>query len=116
MSGAKYLITLEPDEETIAQLLTRDALGYFSSMLTGRDLAHLEFIPMIPRRGLFSIVPDQDLIQYYLDYASAYIEELGQNGWDPARAARSADSFVTKLEGISGQVRGASELRAVQFA
>ena len=116
MSGAKYLITLEPDEEKIAQLLTRDAWGYFGSMIASRDLFHVKDIPMLPRRGLFSIAPDEELIQYYLDYASAYGEELALLGWDVARVARSADSFAAKLEDISGQVRGASALRAVQFA
>lgn len=108
MTTPRYNITLTPDEEKIAQLLTRDAWGYFSSLISSRELFHVKDIPMMPRRGAFSLVPDEELIQYYLDFAGAYTEELHLYGWDAQRAAEAARTFVTKLEEISGQVQGAS--------
>ena len=109
MGNAKYLLSLLPDEEKIAQLLTRDAWGYFGSMISNRELFHVKDIPMMPRRGTFSIAPDEELIQYYLDYAGAYSEELTLLGWDAGRVAAAAHTFALKLEDVSGQLRGRSE-------
>ena len=106
MLDNKYHITLEKDEEKIAQLLTRDAWGYFSSLISNRELFHVKDIPMMPRRGTLSIAADEELIQYYLDYAAAYSEELSLYGWDSKRIDLAADGFASKLESISGQLRG----------
>jgi hypothetical protein len=108
MTAQRYEFTLTPDEEKIAQLLTRDAWGYFSSLITSRELFHVKDIPLMPRRGRFSLAPDQELIQYYLDYAGAYAEELALYGWEAPRVNEAATSFVEKLAEISGQVCGAS--------
>ena len=106
MGNPKYLIALTQDEEKIAQLLTRDAWGYFSALISHRELFHVKDIPMMPRQGTLAITPDEELIQYYLDFAIAYSEELSLYGWDAARAHSAADGLATKLEQISGQVRG----------
>jgi hypothetical protein len=115
MGNANYIIDLLPDEEKIAQILTRDAWGYFGSMIASRELFHVKDIPMMPRRGCLTITPDEELIQYYLDYAAAYSEELSLLGWDAQRACAAADGLATKLEDVSGQVRGKSKaLRSQQ--
>jgi hypothetical protein len=106
MGNEKYTLILTSDEEKIAQLLTRDAWNYFGSMISNRELFHVKDIPMMPRRGNFQLAPDEELVQYYLDFATAYGEELALYGWDEARANQAADSFALKLEDISGQVRG----------
>jgi hypothetical protein len=106
MSSNRYFLSLSPDEEKIAQLLTRDAWGYFSSLISTRELFHVKDIPLMPRRGSFSLPPDEELVQYYLDFANAYAEELALYGWDQDRVYCVADSFALKLEDISGQVRG----------
>ena len=106
MQGSKFILDINKDEEKIAQLLTRDAWGYFGSMISSRDLFHVKDIPMMPRRGVLSIAPDEELIQYYLDYASAYINELVGMGWETDRASTAAESFARKLEEVSGQLRG----------
>jgi hypothetical protein len=113
MGNPKYLIALTQDEEKIAQLLTRDAWGYFSSLISHRELFHVKDIPMMPRKGTLAIAPDEELIQYYLDFAGAYNEELALYGWDAARAVDAANGFTTKLEEMSGQVRGKS-IAAIQ--
>jgi len=77
---SKYQIRLEKDEEKIAQLLTRDAWGYFSSLISNRELFHVKQIPMMPRQGELVLPTDEELVQYYLDYASAYTEELALLG------------------------------------
>lgn len=107
MSAQRYELTLSPDEEKIAQLLTRDAWGYFSSLIASRELFHVKDIPLIPRRGRFSLPPDEELIQYYLDFAGAYLEELAVYGWDTPRVNAATASFVEKLAEVSGQVCGA---------
>ncbi len=101
-----YSLNLSPDEEKIAQLLTRDAWGYFSALISSRELFHVKDIPLMPRRGSFSLSADGELIQYYLDFANAYGEELSLLGWDDKRVQAAAASFASKLEDISGQVRG----------
>jgi hypothetical protein len=106
MTSTRYELALTPDEEKIAQLLTRDAWGYFSSLISSRELFHVKDIPLMPRRGRFSLPPDEELIQYYLDFAGAHAEELALYGWDDQRVTVAANGFVTKLESVSGQVRG----------
>jgi len=106
MDKKLYSISLTPDEEKIAQLLTRDAWTYFGNMISAREIFHVKDIPMMPRRGCFSVSPDEELVQYYLDFALAYEAELALVGWDRERAALAADGFVAKLEDVSGQVRG----------
>lgn len=107
MTAPRYNITLTPDEEKVAQLLTRDAWGYFSSLITSRDIFHIKDIPMMPRQGTFSLAADDELIQYYLDFAGAYAQELALYGWEAARVAAAAQSFVTKLEEATGQLPAA---------
>lgn len=109
MSSSRYSLTLSSDEEKIAQLLTRDAWGYFSSLISSRELLHVKDIPLMPRRGSFSLSPDEELIQYYLDFADAYVQELALFGWDEERTSSAADSFASKLEEISGQLRGRAQ-------
>jgi hypothetical protein len=111
MTSTRYELILTPDESKIAQLLTRDAWGYFSSLISSRELFHVKDIPLMPRRGTFSLPPDEELIQYYLDFAGAYAEELALYGWDERRAMGAANSFVEKLESVSGQVQGAMTAR-----
>lgn len=106
MTLPRYEISLSPDEEKIAQLLTRDAWGYFSSLIASRELFHVKDIPLMPRRGRFSLPADEELIQYYIDYADAYTEELSLFGWDSARVHNAAESLMARLEDVSGQVRG----------
>ena len=108
MASARYELLLTPDEEKIAQLLTRDAWGYFSALISARELFHVKDIPLMPRRGVFSLAPDEELIQYYLDFAGAYPDELALYGWDRERVSDASRSFVGKLEEISGQTQGAS--------
>jgi hypothetical protein len=106
MTLARYLINLTPDEEKIAQLLTRDAWGYFSSLIASRELFHVKDIPLMPRNGTFSLPADEELIQYYLDYAGAYTEELAVYEWEPQRVEAAVTQFVRQLETLSGQTRG----------
>jgi hypothetical protein len=108
MALAKYLISLSKDEEVIAGFLSRDAWVFFNNSASSRELALAKEIPLIPRRGTFSIAPDEELIQYYLDHAHVHDEELHLLGWEPLRIAQASAGFVRKLEDISGQVRGAS--------
>ncbi len=108
MAIAKYLISLTKDEEVIAGLLSRDAWSFFNNSIPPRELSLVKEIPLMPRRGTFSIAPDEELIQYYLDYAHGYHEELHLLGWEPLRIAQVSGGFVRKLEDISGQLSGVS--------
>lgn len=108
MALAKYLIALTNDEEKVAQLLTRDAWSFFSNMVSARELFRVKDIPLMPRQGTFSIATDQELIQYYLDYAGAYNEELSFLGWESVRVFTATNGFARKLEEISGQLRRSS--------
>ena len=108
MALAKYLLSLTNDEETIASLLTRDAWAFFNNSVSPRELSLVKEIPLIPRRGTFSITPDEELIQYYLDFAHVYDDELRLLGWEPLCIAHASAGFVRKLEDISGQLRGVS--------
>jgi|GEM_PF-2533049 len=107
MATTSFCIRLTKDEEKIAQLLTRDAWVYFSSLISTRDLFHVKEIPMMPRSGSMTIAADEELVQYYLDFSSAYEEELALSGWDSSRSNTVAQSFRVKLQDISGQVAGA---------
>jgi hypothetical protein len=111
MPIAKYLISLTKDEEIVAQLLRRDAWTFFNDPGMLRELSLLKQIPLIPRRGTFAITADEDLIQYFLDYAQGYEEELSGLGWESARIERAGDGFARKLEDISGQLRASSLAR-----
>jgi hypothetical protein len=107
MATTSFSIRLSKDEERIAQLLTRDAWVYFSSLISSRDLFHVKEIPMMPRSGSITIVADEEVVQYYLDFSSAYEEELALAGWEVSRSKAAARSFCVKLQDISGQVAGA---------
>lgn len=115
MALAKYLISLTTDEEKVAQLLTRDAWTFFTNMISAREVFRVKDIPFMPRQGTFSIAADEDLIQYYLDYAGAYTQELSFLGWSHSRIAAASQGFAAKLEDISGQIR-LSNLRAERIA
>jgi len=108
MVTASYFLTLSRDEERIAQLLTRDAWVYFSSQISQRELFHVKEIPMMPRRGEFEITNDAEVIQYYLDLAASYSEELTLVGWSPDQIASAVESLVDKLESATGLQRGMS--------
>lgn len=109
MEKRVFTIILTKDEEKIAQLLTRDAWIYFSNMISNREIFHVKDIPMMPRQGTFSIAIDEELIQYYLNFAGAYAQELQVLGWETTRSTAAADAFCKKLEDVSGQIRGARE-------
>jgi hypothetical protein len=102
----QYSIALGKDEEKIAQLLTRDAWGYFSALISQREAFHVKEIPMMPRGGLLEIANDAELIQYYIDNADTYREELAMYQWDEARYEAAAASFVDKVEQATGLRRG----------
>ena len=103
MAPAKYLIALTNDEEKVAQLLTRDAWSFFTDIVSSLDHSHAKEMPCMPRQGTFVIAADPELIQYYLDYAQAYNEELNRLGWEVRRSAVASSGFAKKLEEISGQ-------------
>jgi hypothetical protein len=115
MAMAKYLISLTKDEEILAQLLTRGAWNFFNSSGATRELSLVKEIPLIPRRGTFTITTDEELIQYYLDYAQTYDKELRELGWDSCRIHNAGEGFARKLEDISGQLR-ASAVRSERLA
>jgi hypothetical protein len=106
MNKKSFTLSLSPNEEKVAQLLTRDAWVYFSSMISQRDLFHVKEIPMMPRRGVMEIDNDAELIQYYVDHAHGYSEELALLGWDAEESLWAADSFVAKMEAETGILRG----------
>ena len=106
MTNPYYTFELSPSEEKIAQLLTRDAWGYFSGMISQRDLFHVKEIPMMPRRGSMEIANDAELIQYYVDNAHNYVDELTLLGWNTEQVLTAADSFVNLLERHTGIHRG----------
>lgn len=104
-----FTVILTKDEEKIAQLLTRDAWVYFSNMISNREIFHVKDIPMMPRNGNFNISVDEELIQYYLNFAGAYSKELQTLGWEDSRSRSAAEAFCAKLEDVSGQIRGSRE-------
>ena len=98
-------IRLEPDEEKIAQLLTRDAWSYFSSPTELPNRAPVRSIPGMPRNGCFAIPDDTQLITYYASFAGSYLDELRSMGWTRARYHDACESFLTKLNGAAGSPR-----------
>lgn len=106
MNTLSYCLQLTREEERVAQLLTRDAWVYFSNLISQREIFHVKEIPMMPRQGFFEIANDAEMIQYYLDYADSYIEELATLGWQECDAKEAADNFCRKLESITGLSRG----------
>jgi hypothetical protein len=92
-------IRLEPDEEKIAQLLTRDAWSYFSSPTELPNRAPVRTIPGMPRTGQFAIPDDAQIITYYVTFAGSYLDELRYMGWTKARYHDACESFLSKLEG-----------------
>lgn len=106
MNTPSYTLSLTKSEEKIAQLLTRDAWVFFSSMISHRDLFHVKEIPMMPRGGHFEITNDAEIIQYYVDYTESYTQELLLLGWEQAEIDASTASFAAKLEDATGVQRG----------
>jgi hypothetical protein len=101
-----YIIPMTKDEEVLAGLLTRDAWTYFASFIARQELAQVKDIPLTPRRGVFEITTDPEVIQYYLCFADAYGEELEKEGWDAERYTVVSEAFIEKLERTSGLKRG----------
>jgi hypothetical protein len=93
---------LDPDEEKIAQLLTRDAWSYFSSPTELPNRVPVRSIPAMPRNGHFSLPDDPQIISYYLTFAETYLEELRHMGWNGRRFYDVCRSFVEKIEGATG--------------
>ena len=109
-------IALEPDEEKIAQLLTRDAWSYFSSPTELPNRAPVRSIPAMPRNGWFELIRDPAIMTYYLTFAGTYLDELIYMGWTRARYHDACESFLSKVERATGLHRRApapaSDLRA----
>lgn len=109
-----HTLQLDQDEEQLARALTRDAWGYFSSLISNRDLFHVKEVPRIPRGGRFEITDDPDVVLYYLIFASSYEEEFLDTGWTAERFQAARETLCSKLEGATGikrtdTVRAASE-------
>lgn len=116
MNTFSYSFTLGSDEEKIAQLLTRDAWLYFSEQISARESFHVKEIPMMPRRGSFELANDAELIQYYVDHADKYGDELRLHGWEAPRAEAAAENFATLIEEATGIKRGADLGRVGEVA
>ena len=102
MTTNTFIISLDRDEERLAQLLTRDAWNYFSSLISQRELFHVKDIPMMPRRGSFELPDDQEIIQYYLEFTSAYTDELKLLGWEESVIHAAELSLKKKIEAATG--------------
>ena len=101
-----HTIHLDAHEEQLARALTRDAWGYFSSLISNRDLFHVKDIPRIPRGGRFELCSDPEVVHYYLTFASSYETELCDSGWSPENFASTCESFCQKVENATGMKRG----------
>lgn len=101
-----YTIHLESDEEQLARALTRDAWGYFSSLISNRDLFHIKEVPRLPRGGTFEIVGDPEVVLYYLTFATSYEDEFCDAGWASETFQASCERFCQKLEHATGVRRG----------
>jgi hypothetical protein len=108
MNTLSFCLQLSKEEERIAQLLTRDAWVYFSNLISQREIFHVKEIPMMPRQGFFEIANDAEMIQYYLDYADSYLNELSLSGWTEEQAKCAAEQFCAKIEKVTGLQRGMS--------
>lgn len=100
-------ISLEPDEQKIAQLLTRDAWSYFSSPTELPNRAPVRSIPGMPRDGHFVLPEDPQILSYYLTFAGTYLDELECMGWTQARYHDTCESFLSKIERATGLHRRA---------
>ena len=109
-------VQLEPDEEKIAQLLTRDAWSYFSSPTELPERAPVRSIPGMPRNGRFELPEDPQLATYYLTFAPSYLDELRHMGWNRARYHDACESFLSKIERATGLHRRAQAPDAVHRA
>jgi len=107
---------LDSDEEKIAQLLTRDAWSYFSSPTELTNRAPVRSIPGMPRNGTFVLPEDPQILTYYLTFAGTYLDELRHMGWTRARYHDACESFLSKVEHVTGLYRRVtaptSDLRA----
>lgn len=101
-----HTVHLNPDEEQLARALTRDAWGYFSSLISNRDLFHVKEVPRIPRGGRFEITDDPEVVSYYLTFASSYEEEFRDGGWSTEHFQAVHSQFTEKLEAATGVKRG----------
>lgn len=108
-----HKVHLPPEEEKLAQLLTRDAWLHFSSLITQRDLFHVKEIPMMPREGVIEFADDLEIIQYYADFAENYLDELVLRGIPEERSQLVIDSFIERLETATGIRRGMGQNTAL---
>ena len=102
-----HTVHLTPEEEQLARALTRDAWGYFSSLISNRDLFHVKEVPRIPRGGRFEITDDTEVVLYYLTYATSYEEEFRDSGWTSEDFTNVCARFTEKLEAATGVKRDA---------
>ena len=110
-------VVLEPDQERIAELLTRDAWSFFSSPTELPNRAPVRSVPGMPRNGRFILPNDPLILTYYLTFAGSYFEELRHMGWTAARYRDTCEAFLSKIERATGLRRRAPppqpDLRAV---
>lgn len=104
-----YLISLNPQEERLAQLLTRDAWVYFSDLISRRQTFHVKDIPMMPRGGSLELPDDLEIAQYYVDQAICYQEELALYGIQGSEFEAAHDGLVDKVESATGVRRGMAD-------
>jgi len=101
-----YLISLNQNEERLAQLLTRDAWTYFSELISKRQMFHVKDIPMMPRGGSLELPDDAEIAQYYVDFAHSYAEQLEIHEISTEVITETLESFVDKVERATGVRRG----------
>jgi hypothetical protein len=100
-------IQLEPDEERIAQLLTRDAWSFFSSPTELPNRAPVRSVPGMPLNGRFLLPKDPLILIYYLTFAGSYFDELRHMGWSATRYHDTCEDFLYKIERATGLRRRA---------
>lgn len=97
---------LSPDEEKIAQLVTRDAWCFFTSSLSHPATSEVP-VPAMPCRGVF-VAPSSPLVAvFYLTFSPSYFGELRELGWSRSRFMEACEGFVSKLEQATGLRRRA---------
>ena len=101
-----YLISLNPSEEKLAQLLTRDAWTYFNELISKRNLFRVIDVPMMPRGGSLELPDDLEVAQYYADFAERYTEQLMALNIE---AIATIESFIAKIEQTTGVIRGMTD-------
>lgn len=110
-----YTLHLDPAEERLAQLLTRDAWTYFSNLISKREIFHIKDVPMMPRGGILELPDDLEIAQYYADMAATYVPQLEMYGISAEEGQAACQTFVAKIEVKTGIRRGmkSSEMAAI---